>query len=759
MLLRGFIFVSLSALSVRSLHAQYDLKFASTGRLSDISPNRVGVLRNISPISTDVNNEAKRRLKEKFRKTADRLDRSSAAYPFYREVWGEDGTRTLRQSLLELSRTFTTRDAMYTELITALPELDKPTLILSQGRRLRIEGDLTRINVFNRFLIDYYNKTLDGSLDVKNKTDGEYLDMSQFLISSYAMVCSSLRAARLSLKEKNRILLENADAYKAESDYYDIKTFLTKPWFRQWIWYTDGVARLNPLQNATGDFLEKNPQYDIVNAGLLNQFVEALINKNLQSPDAKNLQEFKDLLKLRQNGYREFLMGDRNGAIIKENQLTIEDLTNVTQVLNNVAFPLKLGDVSPMLYYTADKSFKGQRDITDIKGQVEGQQKTIVVFNVPEKTDIYIREATKPYADIPPFREFTNDLAANLPGLLSVLLKGGKQVGDVFASLQNVQRAVPARSNTPQMLYVNEFSSRSFKSLSPPKKQKKTSQILTKYLVDEGIFNQHIYDSLQDDNSFSDLLKTIAARGDSAFQEAVKQYEVSYRDYYDAFVRSSEADSLVLSHFINAIVNSTLPFPDLKEAKPKPALYSTSIKSTTAYDKAVTNEVRIVAMTDKKDSAVIEQFSYNVGKRHWYQLSAGIAASFPSPVVNEATQNAESVTLAQKRQQVKLIAGINIYPLKGLYLQDTRVRFTPDRYSFFAGVGFPNPIKNIYTGASWDIIPSVKIMGGVHWFNLTTFEIKNDRIANENKKYNAYPFASIAIDPVSFISVLNLFLK
>ncbi len=760
--MKRIFFFFLSFLFINITNGQFILKYGKDGKLASIKEDKKTPLQVITPDEAAQRKEALDLLKNKCAKVAQLLAIDSKIYPFYKEIWDDAATITaMQQELLTLSKGTTAPGSftIYKPLANQLPVLDGKIYEISPATPVT-SVTISYNNVVNQMLLAYYNDIISdaGNHQVKQLALSDYIRMSDYITKTFMNNTSTLSLARRSKTETNRLQLTGLPAFRDEQAYKDIKQLLNTPWFKEWLWYTGGTVQLNPFELTGEGFFEKYPEFDVPKANIYNEYIDTLLRRHIRYDSTERLDEVKKLLAARQTGFKEFQYRDRIEKIKKENATALQALTTVKTVLNETSFPTENDKkIASHLYFSVDKKLEGNYQA---KAETEviavNETKTIVIHNVPRDAEIHVRESTTPFKDLSQFRQFTDELSASATSLLPGLKEAAAVVTEGLAGLQSTSQPVRDRQHDMTDSINMDFIRHLLEDALAERRASQGEIRVIAYLKTKDIYNQDTFEEIKSDDVFQHLLTRIRSENSPEFNAAVQQYTVLYMKYYQEALDKAALDSMILYHVNNAIVNSTIPADQLKPAPEAAALYTSVVEKTSVYDDPVVNEVKIVAQKDK-DSSTIHTFKYKMGKRYRFQLMGGLAYSFPSPVVNEVKETEAGLTVDQKKEQVKVVAGINFYLAKGLFLQDNRISARPDRWSLFLGVGVASPLKNLYTGVSWDIVPSVKLVFGAHFHNTAEYELKNDQIAKLNNTYKPYYFMGIGIDPVSFISTINLF--
>ena len=102
--------------------------------------------------------------------------------------------------------------------------------------------------------------------------------------------------------------------------------------------------------------------------------------------------------------------------------------------------------------------------------------------------------------------------------------------------------------------------------------------------------------------------------------------------------------------------------------------------------------------------------------------------------------------------------GLHTHLGKGLFLQEDKFKAGWSNWSIFTGIGIPDPLGNLYLGISFDPVPGLKLISGLHFYRYTKYSIINNEISDKSTIYRtSFPFLSLNIDPVSFIKAIGIF--
>jgi hypothetical protein len=183
------------------------------------------------------------------------------------------------------------------------------------------------------------------------------------------------------------------------------------------------------------------------------------------------------------------------------------------------------------------------------------------------------------------------------------------------------------------------------------------------------------------------------------------------------------------------------------------------------YDSARTVMATILAKrTPKNDTAALHPIypGLRLGSMKRFAISAGIAVTTTLYYEKSVSTTNGQLAVTNNSNQVGYLVGIHIYPCKYFTIDNSFLGFRNghfwNRFSFYAGLGLPNPLNEYYGGISLDLVPGFKLIVGEHYYLYTRYQIVNNQIAKQaNGVQTAGPFLSISLDPNAFVTLLGLF--
>jgi hypothetical protein len=158
----------------------------------------------------------------------------------------------------------------------------------------------------------------------------------------------------------------------------------------------------------------------------------------------------------------------------------------------------------------------------------------------------------------------------------------------------------------------------------------------------------------------------------------------------------------------------------------------------------------------QSDSNLVIKHSYKYAKRHWIDFSVGLAYTAGDYLVKSNSGN--SLPQISEADRFKPIAGLHIYPA-GLLKIDDRINNKKiyDRLSIFLGLSVKKALENIYPAISYDIVPGIRIMGGVHFYKDTKYTIVNNAVVDQASALKSSgAFISLNLEPTTIVKLVGL---
>jgi len=155
---------------------------------------------------------------------------------------------------------------------------------------------------------------------------------------------------------------------------------------------------------------------------------------------------------------------------------------------------------------------------------------------------------------------------------------------------------------------------------------------------------------------------------------------------------------------------------------------------------------------DPAEKNVVIQQSFKYVKRHWVDFSVGLAYTLSDYQI--ATISGNLPKLAEG-DRFKPIAGMHIY-FGGLVKVDNRIKPDLSRISLFLDLGLSQALDNLNPALSYDVVPGIRLMGGLHFYKDTRYKILNNVVIDQASAYRqAGGFFSLNMEPLAFASFIG----
>ncbi|WP_144888669.1 hypothetical protein [Lacibacter cauensis] len=672
-----------------------------------------------------------------------------ALHTFYLHVWQQDSSSLLNyltyiETSLKTGVALPNTNSLYKTFIQAFDKNLKSDTLTSFVTKLSDNNttlELWKINPFNSFVMDLYNYSLP---EITSDTAVK-LAKENIIENTYALMEQKLEIEGLLKKYRtmesfrkefyDSLITVHANITAASSAFQQNITMFQKNWFKQWFWFRGGEIRLNPIDVTTND--------------------SAKISY-------RNLLDTNTIKKLN-NTQLSFVLEERLDTLVAINNRKDSLLQVATRLMNKVTIP-----ASGAFYnYSAYKDIKFESSKKYILSAIETEQhKTIAVHNVSLGEKAGLLEKNNPFDDRSPFQEGLDTVVGTLGQLAKIYASLSPYAGilDLFSGTKKLSNSAinydPSikydKNNIDDetgkaIVYVKRFTIAPFQfeynnfNEGKPFKNKLKIELYNYSLLNETVFNQLFYSN--------ESIKVAAGK--------IKEYENLLTRYFNEItsiaIQDLKKDSFLLASVINIYSNSTYPrMEKLETIKDESAVYFSKILETTPVQKPTEKDVTVFTF-NSKDTTIIGKFSYKVGLRYRFKLSAGIAYTLSGYNQSKAVQDANGITITNNVRQYRFIAGMHVYLGKGLYNQSTSLLDKDlGRNYLFVGIGIPDPLGNVYIGAGRDLVPGLKLTAGIHIVKNNTYLIQNNMIQEERVKYQyGGPFVALQIDPTSFISFLD----
>jgi hypothetical protein len=158
-----------------------------------------------------------------------------------------------------------------------------------------------------------------------------------------------------------------------------------------------------------------------------------------------------------------------------------------------------------------------------------------------------------------------------------------------------------------------------------------------------------------------------------------------------------------------------------------------------------------------KEQREIVRQQFILAKRTKWDVSGGVAYTYFESFYT-ITEKGNGVPVVEPANHFQFIGALHWYPKGMTKIDDGLWPLKGERLSIFAGLSFTKPLDNYYGGVSYDIVPGIKIMTGLHLYRNTHYKIINDQVDEKAKGLKFMgPFVSLNIGPATLATLLGLF--
>lgn len=571
-----------------------------------------------------------------------------------------------------------------------------------------------------------------------------------------------------------------------------------REWIKCWLWFTDWEPVLNPLdlrgfsEDAKMGSLKKSIDSSKENINYLTKFIE---NKNIEK--FKNFDELKKAT--------EQLAG--MSAAVKKLEADYAKLekekiksANGLDALKTEKQLVQTGELfgsnnqkwQPMHFHNFSKGLelvnktKGNRYVWD------GDEEKLIAVNVPAGVNVSLVEKIDPYVPKTFFSNLIDPLLdefwKSADGSLASLQEQGKQFSNLLNSKSITQ--------SPQYLtLISEMESTKSKNQS----LRNDIEVLyaKKDIADSRFYE--IFDnnpSLQKDNkstkrklkieidNLNHLLRIktdslINVRNDSIAQEN------KLRGYIRQYLAENNNGETKQEIYVKAITTTFDSVNILKkwfslQTNAFPA-YDLSTPDDTVYRSLPLQPKEAIAAGNNGDSYTIfkrtgtnkeeKASTWNFKKYELKRLDAIAGLAFvnserSSLIYDGATQTFSSKSIGSS----DLMLGIKFFPVAGMWQEDKRLfgrgicfenikRGTSfiNRIAITGAVGVQkSPLRNFFTGFSYDIITGLSVNYGWNFYTKKDYDIKNGVVENEYESFVKTPYWGITMAPATLLKLLKI---
>lgn len=561
-------------------------------------------------------------------------------------------------------------------------------------------------------IIEWHNSNI-GILDrdelkkiaLEIKTDRE--SMNNQMLDSFFYAQKEPSCSDIPRITRNRKILQKY------SCYLDSASSIAK-WMRKWLWYTGGRLTLNPLQISSPDMINTLTVKSDSDANQVRKYREylALIEKNIENLSKKDplFPRLEAYQKLRDEAGEKFGFADATNRRRKQLLADYTDfIAATTTQVHKIDLPVSLkGDKNFILFHDRARSY--QRTITQAVNLPESYKESFGILNAQKEDNLTVDQQFKTFDDRGAFQSEFLTLSADLvkyatafralpvKDFLSSLF--GTRAKEVDITSLGNKNFIP----TPEQKIVRQAD-----SVHSQKKSTRSNNCDTSNL-------KNIVDSLREEYWRFLLLENM-----------LKEYEELPTP---GRIELTKTDNFNLTTYTIDAKDSTVPY---------------------------TNVYKI--LDEKKKNSRTRKF--NVGKEHILTLTSGIYFNRNSAKQVFVDTAGQTFKTTNTDDAAKFVIGFQVHPFKSLSADGGIVpRFFLKRISAFLGFEITNPLNNIYTGLSYDVVPGITVNYGCHFYKYDMFKVSNGQVIDQTTRYKpSGSYFGVSVDPVVALSLLTIFFK
>jgi hypothetical protein len=138
------------------------------------------------------------------------------------------------------------------------------------------------------------------------------------------------------------------------------------------------------------------------------------------------------------------------------------------------------------------------------------------------------------------------------------------------------------------------------------------------------------------------------------------------------------------------------------------------------------------------------------------QVIGGVAFSFTD--VTRIKASGDPVVLEEISAPLQFMVGLKFYPSKG-ELGDDRVVWSKHRRNIIIAASMPKVADNIYLGGGWDIYPGLNIAAGLQLYRNDVYNILNDKVQSTSTAYSPAAFVAVSLDGSAIVGIATFLFK
>lgn len=650
----------------------------------------------------------------------------------------------------------------------------------------------------NQFLLNLY----DAAFNYPPNRDFTIISQEQYdELRERANRQREALTAALKMAEKQVTLDILTTLYTTERSFaaYSDRDFLFKllrtPWVKTWLWKNNGEIKLNPFPFTDEELLTNTPSFDTKKADYLKRYVDTTLERRIVKDYPRNIATFIQDVNYSGKEKELFIDSSAYRKSLSLNKEMADKTQLVTRTINEIRIPFQSPGLSHIQYFYEKQSGPAPED--KVPAIFTDTRLVTSIYNVPKGHSIHFNKTKETgIKDESETQSQINDAMGSIASLQALMTPAVPVITSLLAGTVkkvqtgNRQIAASLTQKSINLFSYPDFSNSVAEYQAAQKSHNKGTDPLKKYFtsllfwagIDSEIINNPLVSSsiinfanlspLASDSATlakitqvydKKVLQLIESGNRNSFKKLTDEVLAAYWHEListrigPAVVNALRSDSVYISLALKTI--NTVPPRTVKETEDPEPQYKTwqypfkTDDSTRSYTYAI-NDITA------KDSSTIVNLSYKTGRRHYIQVSAGLAYTFPEVKTNTLDQTGGQISISTSSQQYRFYAGIHIYPA-GLFLQDKfwgTKKTVPGRINIMAGVGLPKAIENFYLGVGYDLGPGIRINTGVHFHSYNQYVVSNDQVTDDSKIYKAhFPFVSLGIDPAGLVKALNIF--
>jgi hypothetical protein len=622
----------------------------------------------------------------------------------------------------------------------------------------------------NLFLTSYYNATIaaNGNAEIKELDSARFYTDAEKLKKLYEPFTKLNVLIKDTMDAMDLLALYEMDAqFDTTFDKTYQYALLKKPIVQQWMWFNEGKPLFNPM-----DVIAKRTSIaaqSTKGATLYNAYVDSLISRQINRDTVPRFEQFDDLVRRIKTG--DSIYG-KTGAKTVPDAADIEKLSTTSEVVNEIRIPRYVKDDRFSGVYVHQFSSDNELVVKSYEPIPTDHKYVIAVHNTPKGVKSVLHKADHDtIADVSPFQEEMDSIATRVGSAVSIALPGLEAITGVISKFPKSVTNYAADISTYTLPNIGSNTQKAMSYITPNSTYSVrnyfwvafASLVLPDY--DYPFLNKNEKDAMLNatKTKFSPLVESASdVTNEQIFKDAAKHYDSLFKELLRTtvqprLVKETRKDSTMLKMVLNASQITSLEVPELEPREETTSRYYSTIHRTEMPELAGSLHYQVLQVA--KDTVTIHEFKYKTGRRHRVTVGAGLA--FSNAVINEKTDAGGTITINKKEEPVHFMVSVHLYPFqKGLFLQDRRFIDTKkwlSRFNVMGGIAIPAPLKNLYLGAGYNFGPGLVVTGGYHFYQYTSYAVKNDQIEHESVSFERTPFVAVSIDPATIVKLFNIF--